>query len=121
MSNMEFRFESNRSGVDRALRQALQQALNQIGSFVQAQAKALAPVGQYDDGRVGGRLRDSIDFKVSESGQIVCIIGSDVEYAVYVEKGTYKMEAQPYLTPSVEQNISQIKALVENALNTYLR
>lgn len=29
-------------------------------------------------------------------------VGSDVEYANYVEQGTTKMAAQPYLTPQIE-------------------
>lgn len=37
------------------------------------------------------------------TGNIIANVGPCVEYAEYVEFGTSKMGAQPYLTPAVEQ------------------
>lgn len=108
------RYQSNRQNVRRALTDAEHRALEAIGQYVSGEAKLRSPVGQYDDGRVGGRLRDSIDYKVN--GDSV-VIGTNVEYAPYVEKGTSKMEAQPFLTPSAEENINNIKELFKRMLN----
>lgn len=47
-----------------------------------------------------GRLKNSI--MTREDGDIV-EVGSDVEYAQYVEFGTSKMAAHPYLQPAVEK------------------
>ena len=79
---------------------------------VTAQAKSLAPVAFVN----GGRLKGSIMWKagnksggnegsdtLSEStGKLGAVVGSSVEYAVYQEFGTRKMNAQPFLRPAVE-------------------
>jgi HK97 gp10 family phage protein len=84
----------------------------------QAIATRLCPVDT-------GRLQASIDFVIFQAGAVVrapsveggdlfiqlndggealvAYIGSIVEYAIYVEFGTYKMAAQPYLRPAVER------------------
>lgn len=60
-------------------------------------AKQKAPVDT-------GRLRDSIYGRVKKNGNdVVILIGSDVHYAVYVEMGTSKMRAQPYIRPAFEE------------------
>jgi len=46
-----------------------------------------------------GRLRDSINYKVS--GDEVAV-GTNVEYAPYHEYGTRKMAARPYMRPSLD-------------------
>lgn len=105
-------YQSNRKNVNKALTGGQKLALEAIGAYVQGEAILRTPVGQYDDGRVGGRLRDSIDYKVDESSGSVQV-GTNVEYAPYVEKGTYKMASQPYLTPAVEENTSNIQKVAE--------
>lgn len=49
-----------------------------------------------------GRLRSSItsDLGVDEQG-LVARVGSDVEYAPFVELGTSRMEARPFLRPAL--------------------
>lgn len=42
-------------------------------------------------------------------------VGTDVEYAVYVEYGTKHMEAQPYLRPALNQTMREADALAEQA------
>lgn len=70
--------------------------LLKLGIRVQNQARINCPVDT-------GRLRASIG--VSEhpapGGVTAVRIGSDVEYAIYVEKGTSRMRAQPYLEPAL--------------------
>lgn len=83
--------------------------------IVEGQAKLLCPVGQYPGGKVGGNLRNSITHEVDEKKQVVRV-GTNVEYAIYVELGTIKMEAQPYLNPALEMNRGNINKLMEHAL-----
>lgn len=115
MSNSNY--QSNRRNVERALTEAEEQALLAIGGFVEGAAKYLCPVGEYDNGRVGGNLRSSINHKVNKNDKSV-VIGTNVEYAPFVEKGTSKMAAQPYLTPAIENNTAQIKQIVETHLRS---
>lgn len=74
-------------------------------------AKARCPVDT-------GRLRASITTSIDEgANDIVAKVGTPVEYAHFVEYGTYKQDAQPYLTPAFNQVksqfISQLKSILE--------
>jgi HK97 gp10 family phage protein len=74
------------------------EALEQWAEDLQKTAKDLAPVST-------GALRDSIETKVnSSSGKAWVQIqpGKVREYAYYVEKGTSKMNDQPFLGPAAQ-------------------
>lgn len=68
------------------------QLLLKIGLEIEAEAKRRCPVDT-------GRLRASIVSKSTPEG---IIVGSPVEYSLYVEYGTYKMNPQPFLFPAVK-------------------
>ena len=69
--------------------------------IVEGDAKRICPVDT-------GRLRSSITHEVDLfSGKV----GSNVEYAAYVELGTVKMAARPYLRPALEMNKAKILRL----------
>ena len=53
--------------------------------------------------------------KVS-GGKRVVYIGTNVEYAPYVEFGTSKQKAQPYLKPAVTNHIEEYKKIVKSTL-----
>ena len=57
-----------------------------------------------------GRLRSSITHEVEGT---VGYVETDVDYAPYVELGTYKMRPQPFLFPALEKN----KAKIQDMLN----
>jgi HK97 gp10 family phage protein len=60
---------------------------------VEAGAKRLAPVDT-------GLLRNSIQ-SVME-GDLTGVVFTNVEYSVYLEYGTRKMSARPFMTPALE-------------------
>ena len=122
-------FDSNLKNVVKSLDRWEDRALHAIGVYVTGNAKSLVPY-------ITNNLKNSIDFKVSEKS---VAIGTNVEYAIYVEKGTgiyakdgngrktpwvyYSEELdrfirtkgtkpQPYLTPAVENNMAGIKAII---------
>ena len=80
------------------LEKAKKKALKTIGLKSEAYAKKLCPVGTPEStgiqGYRGGTLRNSITHRVSEN---VMELGSNVEYAAYVELGT-----GPHFTPPPE-------------------
>lgn len=50
-----------------------------------------------------GRLRASITEELRHDGEgLVEVVGTDVEYAAYVELGTSRARAQPFLRPAAE-------------------
>lgn len=67
---------------------------------VEASAKRLCPVDT-------NRLRSSITHRLSKDSRgLAADVGSNVEYAVFVELGTSRARAQPFLRPAlVERGI----------------
>lgn len=94
-----------KSNVDEYLKQvdaAKARGLEAVGLTAERYAKALCPVDT-------GRLRNSISHEVH--GDSV-YIGTNVEYAVYVEKGTRKMQAYPYLKPAAQDHADEYKQIL---------
>ena len=69
-------------------------ALDVVGEYVRTEAKVRVPVDTEN-------LQDSI---VTDKEHLAVGIGTNVEYGPYVEYGTEKMGAQPYLGPSIEDH-----------------
>lgn len=92
-----------------------------LGLKAEKYAKALCPVGTPEStgipGYMGGTLRNSITHQVEAEASAVHI-GTNVEYAPYVELGTVKMKARPYLEPSVKDHIDEYKRIIENELKS---
>lgn len=105
---VEVVFESHLGEFQEALESQIEQALIAIGMTAETYAKENCPVDT-------GRLRNSITHEV-EMGDKSAIIGTNVEYAAFVELGTSKMKARPYLRPAAESHSEEYKALVEAAL-----
>lgn len=76
------------------IREPLTRKLEQLGQRIEDTARALVPVDT-------GRLRNSLHHEVKN---FTLRVGSrDVEYSAYVEYGTSRTPAQPYLRPAIEQ------------------
>ena len=86
--------------------EAVIRALTMIGMLAEGYAKKACPVDT-------GRLRNSISWAVLDDS---VYIGTNVEYAPYVELGTSKMAARPYLRPAVTDHVDKYKAIVRNEL-----
>lgn len=92
------------------LTEAVKDAVAETALVTEGRAKRAAPVGTPEStgikGYTGGRLRSSIgiDFDTNRLGAEVATV---VEYAPYVEFGTSKMAAQPYMTPAREAAVSE--------------
>lgn len=108
--------------VRNALAEQIEQALTAVGMQAESNAKMEITHAVYDqpEARSGyvrtGRLRNSLTHEVLDGEQAV-LVGTDVEYAKFVEGGTMKMAARPYLRPAIVNHIPEYKALVEAALS----
>lgn len=85
-------------GADSKLRAGLAEA----GEMVKGAARGLAPVDT-------GRLRNSINSTVEGN---TAIVGTNVEYAIYQEFGTYKMAAHPFMAPALEACRDSIATII---------
>lgn len=85
-------------------------ALEIIGGKAESYAKKLCPVDT-------GNLRNSITHQQYDENTEV--IGTNVEYAPYVELGTHKMAPRPYLRPAAEGHAAEyaniVKKVMQNA------
>lgn len=80
------------SGPDSEVGKDLKRRANRV----ERAAKRAAPVDT-------GRLRSSITNELgAEGSDLVARIGTDVEYAAFVELGTSRAPAQPYLRPALD-------------------
>ena len=92
-----------------ALSEQLEQALTAIGLTAESYAKKDCPVDT-------GRLRNSITHEV-RMDENATYIGSNVEYAAFVEMGTTRMKARPYLRPAATNHTEEYKNLIKQALS----
>ena len=78
----------------------IDETLQKMTLEIEAEAKRLCPVRT-------GRLRASIhNGKIRERAYFV---GTNVEYAPFVEFGTRKMTAKPYLRPAAKKVLNKYK------------
>lgn len=86
---------------------ALEKALEWIGFEAEGYAKMECPVDT-------GNLRNSITHTTSKDATY---IGTNVEYAAYVEMGTKYMKKRPYLKPAATEHTDKYEQIVLQCLN----
>lgn len=128
----DVRFTDNSEEIKESMKSAIVRAMEKIGQTAEKYAKRLCPVDT-------GNLRNSISHKVDE-GEMAAYIGSNTEYAAYVELGTGKYvsggrptpwayqdangkwhwtagnKAQPYLKPAAADHASEYQRIIENEM-----
>lgn len=101
--------EDNTDAWLREYRAAIKRGLEMVGMAAEGHAKAKCPVDT-------GRLRNSITH--TALGDDVEAIGTNVEYGRYVELGTSRQEAQPFLRPAAEDHGAEYRAILQRALGS---
>lgn len=86
------------SGCEDKMKSELQDVIDKAAATCEAEAKQDCPVDT-------GNLRGSIH---TTKGDLEDTVGTDVEYAPYVEYGTYKMGAQPYMQPGADAAMQKL-------------
>ena len=129
---MDVKFIDNSEEIKDNMKNVLLRALEKIGMTAEKYAKRLCPVDT-------GNLRNSITHRVDQEEPAV-YVGSDSEYAAYVELGTGKHypggrptpwayqdekgnwhwtrgnKAQPFLKPTAADHKGEYKSIIENEL-----
>lgn len=121
MAELEFSLETdNTELIKQATTEAIVRALEAIGMQVENYAKIeLETPKRHGDGTVRpnidtGRLVNSITHTTENND--TAVIGTNVEYAAYVELGTSRSSAYPYLKPAVENHASEYSDIVKEML-----
>ena len=103
---MDYNLTDNSAMFLNALPGAVTRALEAIGQQAEGYAKMKCPVDT-------GNLRNSITHATLGHTEY---IGTNVYYAPYVEMGTYKMDARPFLKPAATEHSSEYKAIAKQYL-----
>ena len=87
----------------KAAEEVTKQKLNSAALLVQRTAKIICPYKT-------STLKRSITHKII-AAENTAIVGSNVEYAPFVEKGTSKWAGKPFLRPALAANLKAIKRI----------
>ena len=102
--------------LENALTQEIITALMRGGMIIETDAKRRCPVDT-------GRLRASLTTDVEREGKTTFVlkVGTNVEYASFVETGTSRMAAQPFLRPAVDAKakdvVDEIRESIREQIN----
>ena len=99
---------SHKKEVQEAFDRQIEKALTIIGLTAERYAVEACP-------KDTGRLQGSITHKPNLSEKAV-YIGTNVEYAPYVELGTSRQKAQPYLRPAATDHVDEYTDIVKRVL-----
>ena len=108
----DINFTSNVNDILSALEKGKRNALTAIGSSAETHTKENITADKLVD---TGRLRNSISHAVDGEA---AYIGTNVEYAPYLELGTKKITAHHYLKRAVTEHKDEYKKLTVQAIKT---
>lgn len=108
MAEIEVSLKTNKAAIKRASTEAITRALEEMGMKAEKYAKLIVPVDT-------GNLRNSITH-AADVGSKTMIVGTNVEYAPYVEMGTRRSAPHPYLEPAISEHIDEYYEVLEKHL-----
>lgn len=68
-----------------------------------------------------GKKTGSFNEQVGDKDEKAVYIGTNVEYAAYVEMGTSRTDPQPFLKPAVTDNMDKYKKILEAEIKNALK
>lgn len=99
-------FAASLNKYQKNVNQQLQAAIEDCALLTERDSKKNCPVDT-------GRLRASI---TSSIGKLEAEVGSNVEYAIFVEYGTSNQSAQPFLRPALDNALPKLQKNIAKAL-----
>lgn len=102
--------ENNAAQVASAINSAIAKALTKIGQQAEGNAKLICPT---DTGRLKNSITNQIDMQEN-----AVYIGTNVEYAPYVELGTRRKDPHPYLKPAAADHADEYRAILKGCLES---
>lgn len=129
--------------VIKAKNEAIEKAMIECGEFLEGKAiDEISKPKEHADGTVRpnvdtGRLRNSLTYAthtqhssgrdaanfadyalLGEVPEGTVVIGTNVEYAAYVEMGTSRSKPYPYLRPALKDNLNTLKKIINDNLKS---
>ena len=130
---MDIEIHNNSKAVSAGIKAALLRGLEKVGLVAEGYAKKLCPVDT-------GNLRNSISHTVTDVNEQAAYVGSNTEYAAYVELGTgvfypggrqtpwvytdakgnthmtHGQRVKPYIKPAVADHTPQYQKIIKSEL-----
>lgn len=107
---MEIKVTSHLGDIMSASNAQILKGMIQCGMVAEGHAKIeLTNSGAVDT----GNLRNSINHTENEK---IMKVSTSVEYAPFIELGTVKMRARPYLKPAIANHVDEYVTILQNAL-----
>jgi HK97 gp10 family phage protein len=109
-----FRFDWRGAAITAKITEAVLQAMDETADAAKSAAQERCPVDT-------GRLRDSIDAIVDQSGgsqRRRLTLFAAAPYALYVELGTSRMAAQPFLRPAMDAEAPKLTQRIRAAIGS---
>ena len=103
---MSYTYKDNTDEVLSAMENAVERGLEAIGLMAEGHAKKITPVDT-------GRLRNSISHAVKDNA---AYIGTNVEYATYVEAGARGRDGKHMLQRAATEHADEYKRLMEDSM-----
>ena len=117
----EIELTDNSPAYIAAVKKGVKLAVKNIAKQAASNVADITPVGTPETtgkpGYIGGTLQNSI---TGRSDEDTAYISTDVEYAIYVEYGTIKMDAQPYMRPGIMDNMDEYEEIARQAIESCL-
>lgn len=111
MPDIDIKITDNSQAVRQELNEAVERALTRIGLQAETFAKKKCPVDT-------GNLRNSISNKVKTEGENAVYIGTNVEYAPYVELGARGRKGVHFLRDAAADHNDVYKRIIEDELKS---
>lgn len=102
-------FEDNSKQCKKALDNAIQGSLEDIGKVGTGQSQLNTPV-------LSGKLKRSQTYKTNKREKHVDIGVKEVDYGLIVHEGSSKQRSQPFLRDAIMNNIGKFQGIVDKHL-----
>lgn len=114
MPDIEIKITDNSQAVRQELNEAVERALTRIGMQAETFAKKIITSYPAVD---TGNLRNSISNKVKTEGENAVYIGTNVEYAPYVELGARGRKGVHFLRDAAADHTDVYKRIIKDDYN----
>ncbi|MGJ9384256.1 HK97-gp10 family putative phage morphogenesis protein [Salipaludibacillus sp. CF4.18] len=101
-------FSSNKNAIKKQIEDANKRMLESVGKAGEGYVKLNTAVDT-------GAVRDSIKYNVDDKGVSIGSTLTSEDYPIYLEKGTSKMAAQPYISTGIMNNLNALRAIAQRS------
>lgn len=109
----------NLDKLEELIKQGIKDGAEDAGNLVKNEAKDnLLKNGSYRTGNLYNSIESSVE---DNEDEVEAKVGTEVEYAGYLELGTSRMAPKSYMYPALKDNVDKVVSKVADALRKVLK